>query len=267
MTAPKNIIITGASSGLGTALALEYAENGPEKGTENGTENGVVLGLIGRDRDRLAAIATLCRQRGATVETAAINVTDESALTEWLMAFDDRHPVDLVIANAGISAGTGGGGESARQARHIFDVNVNGVINTLLPLAACMSARGKGQLAMVSSIAGFRGSPTAPAYSASKAAVRYYGQALRGQLAPAGVRVSVICPGFIKTPMTAVNRFPMPFLMSADKAARLIRRRLAKGCAKITFPLPMALLACLQSVLPDVWINRLYRAVPAKPSE
>ena len=255
MATAKNIIITGASSGLGAALALEYAR--PEN----------VLGLIGRDMARLEAIARYCRQQGATVNVATIDVTDGLALAGWLNNFDRQHPIDLCIANAGVSAGTGGGGESVEQARHIFNVNVNGVINTITPVAECMKLRGKGQLSLVSSIAGFRGSPTAPAYSASKAAVRYYAQALRGEFSPHGVDVSVICPGFIKTPMTDVNPFPMPFIISAEKAARIIRRQLAKGKAKIIFPLPMALLARLQNLLPDTLMNRIYLSVPAKPAE
>lgn len=253
--AAKHIIITGASSGLGTALALEYAGN------------HTVLGLIGRNLERLDAVAQLCRQQGATVLTGAVNVTDAPALTGWLQEFESQYPIDLCIANAGISAGTGGGGESAEQARHIFNINVNGVINTVTPIAGWMKTRNKGHLALVSSIAGFRGSPTAPAYSASKAAVRYYAQAIRGEFAPDGIEVSVICPGFIKTPMTRVNPFPMPFILTADKAARIIRRRLDAGKAKIIFPWPMALLARIQNLLPDTLMNRIYRAVPAKPAE
>lgn len=255
MTETRNIIITGASSGLGAALALEYAAF------------GVVLGLVGRNADRLEAVATLCRDKGATVIHASMNVTDSDALATWISQFDSAYPVDLCIANAGISAGTGGGGESAAQIHHIFDVNVQGVINTIHPLIDPMKQRSKGQLAIVSSIAGFRGSPTAPAYSASKAAVRVYGQALRGHLDRSGVKVNVICPGFIKTAMTAVNRFPMPFIMDAEKAAKIIRGNLKKNKGLIAFPWPMALMARIQNLLPDALMNKIYNAVPAKPSE
>ena len=255
MTSPQKIVITGASSGLGMALAWGYARP------------GCILGLIGRDRDRLEAVALQCREKGAETHIALLDVTDSDAIGTWLREFDHQHPIDLCIANAGISAGTGGGGESAEQARHIFNVNVNGVINTITPVLDRMKTRHKGQVAIVSSIAGFRGSPTAPAYSASKAAVRYLSQALNGEFAPHGVQVSVICPGFIQTPMTTVNRFPMPFIMTADKAATIIRKGLERKKNKIIFPLPMALLARLQNMIPDTLINRLYRSVPAKPSE
>lgn len=255
MSSPKNIVITGASSGLGAALALEYAR--PE----------TVLGLIGRDNDRLEAIARYCQQQGTTVITGSVDVTNGPALAQWLEDFDNQHPIDLCIANAGISAGTGGGGESAEQARHIFNVNVNGVINTITPVAERMKTRGKGQISLVSSIAGFRGSPTAPAYSASKAAVRYYAQALRGEFSPFGVDVSVICPGFIETPMTSVNPFPMPFILKPDKAAEIIRKKLSANKAKIIFPWPMAVMAKIQNMLPDTLMDRVYRAVPAKPAE
>lgn len=253
--APQHIIVTGASSGLGAALARSYAAP------------GIVLGLIGRHAERLEDTAQRCRQSGATVLTGVLDVTDAAAMERWLLDFDGRYPVDLAIANAGISAGTGGGDESAAQARQIFNVNVNGVIHTVTPLLARMKTRRQGQIAMVSSIAGFRGSPAAPAYSASKAAVRYYAQALRGQFSPHGVQISVICPGFIRTPMTDVNPFPMPFMIDAERAAGIIRRGLARGKAKIIFPWPMALLARLQNLLPDVWMDRIYRAVPAKPVE
>jgi short-subunit dehydrogenase len=255
MISPQNIVISGASSGLGTALALEYAAS------------GITLGLIGRNAERLEAIAESCRAKGANVKMATLDVTDVPAVGQWLTEFDNAHSVDLCIANAGISAGTGGGSETHDQVSNIFSVNVNGVINTIHPVMERMIARGKGHLAIVSSIAGFRGSPTAPAYSASKAAVRIYGQALQGFLSPQGIDVSVICPGFIETPMTRVNPFPMPFIMSAEKAAGIIKSGLERRKTLIAFPWPMFLLAKLQNLLPDAWINRIYRAVPAKPSE
>lgn len=253
MNSRQVIVITGASSGLGAALALEYAQ-----------EN-IVLGLTGRHATRLEQVASQCRHKGATVITKVLDIIDSHAVSEWLIAFDTEFPVTLCIANAGISAGTGGAGELLEQAHRIFAVNIDGVLNTLHPLIDRMQIRKSGQLALVSSIAGFRGSPTAPAYSASKAAIRYYGQALQGALAPFGIQVSVICPGFIKTPMTEVNPFPMPFLMNSAKAANTVRKGLDKKRSLIVFPWQMALLARLQNLLPDTLINKLYRSVPAKP--
>lgn len=249
----KIIVITGASSGLGAALAKCYAQ--PD----------TVLGLIGRDTLRLNTIASECTFLGATVITATIDVTEADRLGEWLKEFDKTHPVDLIIANAGISAGTGNSSETIEQIKSIFEVNLNGVINTLYPLIIPMQKRRYGHIAIISSIAGFRGSPTAPAYSTSKAAVRVYGQALHGLLNQNGITVSVVCPGFIKTPMTDVNPFPMPFIMDANKAARLIKKGLDKHKTTIILPWIMGVIARLQNLLPDQMVNKIYLKIPAKP--
>ncbi len=251
-TVAKTILITGASSGLGAALARCYAA--PDQH----------LVLTGRDADRLERVAAECRRKGASVTTHCCDVTDAAPFISWLEEVDRHTPIDLVIANAGISAGTGGGGESLDQVKKIFATNIDGVLNSVHPLIEPMKRRGRGQIALISSIAGFRGSPTAPAYSTSKAAVRVYGQALRGMLAPHGVTVSVICPGFIKTPMTDANDFPMPLKMEADKAAHIIRRDLEQGQALIVFPFMMGVLARLQNLLPDRFVNAFYNKLPAK---
>ena len=251
----RNIVITGASGGLGAALAAAYAAP------------GVTLGLLGRDTTRLQDTAEQCHKLGAQAMIAQIDVTDTDGMTTWLKEFDVTHPIDLVIANAGISAGTGGGAETLAQIKHIFDVNVTGVINTIHPVIDRIILRGQGQVALVSSIAGFRGASTAPTYTTSKAAVRVYGQALQGLLKPKGIHVSVICPGFIKTHMTDVNPFPMPFIMEADKAAQIIKRGLAQKKNLIVFPFIMGFMARLQNLLPDCLINWIYSRVPAKPSE
>jgi short-subunit dehydrogenase len=155
------------------------------------------------------------------------------------------------------------GGESAAQLRRITDVNVTGVINTVAPLLPRLVGRRRGQIALMSSLAGFRGFAGAPAYCASKAWVRVYGESLRTELATQGIGVSVICPGFVRSRMTAVNRFPMPFLMDGERAARIIQRGLAKDRARIAFPWPMAsavwLLATLPAALTDAVIRRLPR--------
>src|SRR5262249_5029870 len=156
-------------------------------------------------------------------------VVDAAAVAAWIEACDAQAPLDLVIANAGISAGTGRGGESDQQARDIFAINVDGGLNTVLPALARMQARGRGQVAIMSSLAAFRGFPGAPAYCASKAAVRVWGEALRGEVQRQGVEVSVICPGFVKSRMTASNPFPMPLIMSAERAASIICRGLARN--------------------------------------
>ncbi len=249
---PRAILITGASGGIGAALARAYA--GP----------GAFLALAGRDRRRLEAVAGACRDGGARVTAEIVDVTDQAAMARWVEGTDDAHPLDLVIANAGISAGTGGQGEDEEQTRALFAVNVGGVLNTVLPVVTRMRARKRGQIAVMSSVAGFRGLPGAPAYSASKAAVKAYGEALRGWLAADGVRVSVICPGFVDTPMTAGNPYPMPFLMQADRAAALIRRGLARDKARIAFPRLMYWVMWLLGALPPSITDALLRKVPKK---
>jgi len=253
MRNPTCILITGATSGIGAALARCYA--GP----------GMRLLLTGRRAEPLDAVAADCRAAGAATVTGTLDVADRAGMADWLAAQDGAHPIDLVIANAGISAGTGGGLESGEQARAIFATNLDGVLNTILPLIPPMRVRGRGQIALMSSLAGFRGMPGAPAYCASKAAVRVYGEALRADLAGQGITVSVICPGFVATPMTAVNRFPMPFLMTAERAAVLIRRRLAAGRARIAFPFPTYAAVQLLAAIPPGWLDPLLARAPRKP--
>jgi short-subunit dehydrogenase len=256
MLAPfTSILITGASSGLGAALARAYAAP------------GIRLALQGRDGARLEAVAEACRAAGAAVETAFIDVTDAAGLAGWIAALDDRQPLDLVIANAGISGGTSGLWDDASQARRIFAVNLDGVLNTIGPAIARMRPRRHGSVAIMSSLASFRGLAGAPAYGASKAAVRVLGESLRGELLHDGVRVSVICPGFVTTPMTARNRFHMPFLMDAERAAGIMRRGLDRGRARIAFPWQMLALVLLIEILPAEWTDFLLNRLPRKARE
>ncbi len=249
---PSSILITGASSGIGAALAKSYAAP------------GVRLSLSGRNEARLTMVAGLCRGAGAEVNTAVRDVTDAEAMATWIAEVDGQRPLDLVIANAGISAGTASGAEDRAQSEAVFAVNLDGVRNTVLPAIEAMRSRGHGQIAIMSSLAAFRGFPGAPAYCASKAAVRIWGEALRGHLAGAGVAVSVICPGFVRSRMTEVNDFPMPFLMDAERAAAIIRRGLARNRGRIAFPWPTYFWAWLLGVLPTALTDRLLRQMPKK---
>ncbi|HJO97027.1 MAG: SDR family NAD(P)-dependent oxidoreductase [Rhodospirillales bacterium] len=249
---PRSILITGASSGLGEALAKAYA--GP----------GVTLALSGRDAPRLEAAAKACHALGAEATAIVLDVAETSAMGRWIKAADDARPLDLVIANAGISAGTGGTDDPEAQARTIFTVNVTGVLNTVHPIVARMQTRRNGQIALVSSVAAFRGLPGSPAYAASKAAVKSYGEGLRGRLAEDGVRVSVICPGFFDSRMTAINKFPMPLIMPAERAAAIVKRGLARNQARIAFPWPMVFLAWLFGALPPAWTDPLLVRAPRK---
>lgn len=234
----KTILITGASSGIGAALAVEYARSGN------------ILLLLGRDTARLEAVADDCRAKGSRVEFTSIDVRDKAAMTAWIHRMDDDHPIDLVIANAGISTGSFAGNETLAAAESVFDINVNGVINTIHPLIERMAARKHGHIAIMSSLAGICALPSAPAYSASKAAVRVYGDALRGKLRRDNVMVSVICPGWITTPLTAKNDFPMPLIMPVERAAKIICYALAAKKSRIVFPLALYFLLRVISFLP-----------------
>ncbi len=253
MRAPQSILITGGSSGIGRTLALAYAA--PE----------VNLALTGRDAERLKSTVEACQSKGATLRSAPIDVVNAAELEAWMKKVDRAAPLDLVIANAGISAGLGrSGAENASQTRALFATNIDGVVNTVMPAIDLMRQRGRGQIAIIASLAGYRGMPGAPAYAASKAAVKAWGEGLRGPLAREGIALNVICPGFVKSRMTAVNDFPMPFLMEAERAAEIIRSGLAKNRARISFPWPMAAGVWLLAALPPAWSDRLLTRMPNK---
>ena len=151
--------------------------------------------------------------------------------------------------------------------RTLFAINVDGVVNTVQPAIDAMLPRGRGQIAIMSSLAALRGFPGAPTYCASKAAVKIWGEALRGALHHRGIAVSVICPGFIRTAMSAENDFRMPLLMSADKAAAIIRRGLARNRARIAFPWRLYAAVSLVASLPPALIDPLLRRLPAKAGQ
>jgi len=252
MKTHKSILITGASSGLGTALAFAYARE------------GIFLALCGRNADRLEAIAEQCREKGARVDTEILDVTDETSVSSWIQQIDSKTALDLVIANAGIAGGDDGAGFGPAATRKIFRTNIEGVVNTVIPALEVMEVRGTGQIAIVSSLASFRGFPGTPAYAASKAAVRVWGEGLRGRYAPKGIKISVICPGFVESRMTANNPFPMPLLMTGEKAAHIIRRGLEKNTARIAFPWQMYFVAWLLGMLPPALSDRLMPKVAEK---
>jgi short-subunit dehydrogenase len=251
---PTTIVITGASQGLGEALALDYAAT------------NVVLALHGRNDERLQQVADACRARGAIVLTHAGDVTQPESMRTWLSEVHIKHPIDLVIANAGISGGTAGGvPESEAQVRQIFDVNVAGVFNTILPVIPWMQQRKEGHIALIGSIAGLRGLPCCPAYSASKASIKAFGEGLRGSLQPHNIAVTVVMPGYIHTAMTAVNQFPMPGIMPAPQAAAIIARRLQRKPARIIFPYRLYAMMRLLILLPATLSDWMVSKLPGKP--
>jgi short-subunit dehydrogenase len=255
---PQHIVITGGSSGLGAALAQLYAEDGQ------------ALTLIGRDPARLDAVVRLLRSRGAEATPVVCDVTDGVAMERELRRIDSQCAVDVVIANAGLGGANvlaGACGEPAALARQILAVNSIGVINTVAPLLDRFVARHSGHAVLIGSLAAFQGLPQSPAYSASKAAIRAYGHGLRRLLSPHGIRITVVSPGFIETPMSASLPFPLPFAWSAERAAARIKRGVERGHAEIIFPWQLRLMASLLQLLPasagdrvlriaDAWVRR-----------
>jgi short-subunit dehydrogenase len=252
----RSIAITGASSGLGRALAEACAAP------------GVTLHLAGRDAVRLAAAAEACRARGALVREAVLDVRDAAACRGWI---EGMAGLDLLIANAGISGGTGGRSEPAAQVQAIFATNVQGVLNTALPALERMAgqppdSRGiRGQVGVVSSVAAFVAAPGAAAYCASKAAVQRWAEATDATERARGLRLHAICPGYIRTPMTAVNAFPMPFMMEPAEAARRSLAGLAAGRSRIAFPWPTYALSRLAGAMPLGLRAWAASRLPAKP--
>jgi short-subunit dehydrogenase len=252
---PRRVLITGASSGLGRALALALAAPGAK------------LFLGGRDAARLAEVAREAAALGAEAETAWVDVQDRAGMAEWIEA---AAPLDLAIANAGISGGTGGVSEPEAQVRKIWDVNVLGVLNTVFPAAVAMQRQPagaggrRGSVVIVASVASFIAAPNAPAYCASKAAIRFWGEAMAPSLRAQGVQLTVACPGYIRTPMTARNAFPMPGLMTPEVAAAKILRAVRLGRVRTTFPWWLGLAARLLSALPPRALGALLGRARAK---
>lgn len=237
---PRCVVITGASRGLGRALAHAYAKP------------GTLLGLVARDEAALTAVADECGQQGAEVVVLAADLTKPDALSAWLAALDGRRPIDLLIANAGHFDGRrpGAAHEDLELAISQLRINLEGTIRTIDAVAPLMRARSRGHIAAISSLAAVFPLADAPAYSASKAGLSAYCEALRGLLAPSGIQVSVISPGHIATRQTEIHDGALPLLMSPECAARRIVSGLARRQSRIWLPARLALLAQLGRLLP-----------------
>lgn len=236
----RNIVITGANSGIGAELARLYAGK------------GVNLGLVARDLQRLEKIVDECRANGSHVEYASIDVSDQESLGKWLLKFDDDYPIELVIAGAGIinTVDPEEPLESYAGIRKIFDTNLFGVIFTINPLIERMRSRNHGVISVISSLSAYRGVPLFPAYSASKASVKSYYEGLRAYLKDYNIAVSIACPGFVETPMTSGFRNRNFRMITAQKAARIIKNGIDKRKTRITFPLLDLVGLYLLGVLP-----------------
>ncbi|KAB2934186.1 MAG: SDR family oxidoreductase [Rhodocyclaceae bacterium] len=244
--------MTGASSGIGAALAAHYAARGEQ------------LGLVARRGETLAEVA---RALPGSPALYVADVADAKAMFDAAQDFMARFGVpDIVIANAGVSVGTlTEHAEDVAVFERVMRTNVVGLAATFQPFVAPMREARRGRLAGIASVAGMRGLPGAGAYSASKAAAIAYLEALRIELRPSGVRVVTVCPGYVATPMTAVNKYRMPFILPADVAARRIGRVIDAGRAYAVVPWQMALVARAMKLLPNAVYDRLFRRAGRKP--
>ncbi|MCI7421343.1 MAG: SDR family NAD(P)-dependent oxidoreductase [Alphaproteobacteria bacterium] len=248
----NNVLITGASSGIGEALALAYAKNGAKN-----------LFLSGRNAKRLQKTAAECQKLGAKAEAKIINVADKEAMKLWIEECNQKAPLNLVFANAGVSTGE----ETPENIYNTFNTNVMGVLNTVTPAAEIYKKRRDDSakiIAITASIAGYHGLSACPSYSASKACVKAYGEALRNSLRAENIAVNVICPGFVRSRITDKNTCPMPFFMEADKAADIIYKGIQKNIGLIAFPWPMRFGVWLLSILPNCLSDFIYSRLPHK---
>lgn len=202
-----------------------------------------------------------CRRSGASVDTGCFDVKDAEPLGAWLLAHDENTPFDIVIPAAGISAGTDAAGtpEGVFRAAGQVRTNLMGAMHVVEPLLPRMVARGRGQIVLISSTAGLRGLPYSPGYSASKAGVRAYGEALRALLGPRGIAVTVVLPGFFDTPMTDRWQGPTPFMVSLDRMVRVIRAGVDRRRSRVTYPRLLALGTRLADLMPAFMGDRIMR--------
>jgi NADP-dependent 3-hydroxy acid dehydrogenase YdfG len=237
---PRTVLITGASAGLGAALAIAYAAPGR------------TLALIGRDETRLGDVAKACRALDAIVQTACVDVTDATAMASFVTGFAGPGGIDLVIANAGVFTGHGPDRvmETAADIAWMCRINLEGVANTVQPALADMRPRKHGHIAIVGSLAAVQPQADSPGYSASKAGVMAYGEALREYLIPDGIIVSLIYPGHIETAQVADHVGALPNMIKPDAAAAIIKRGLDRGRTFIAFPWQL------------LWLIRIGRALP-----
>lgn len=252
---PGVVVVTGASGAIGSALADVYAAP------------GVRMALQGRDHERLQATVNRCRAKGAEVFDCEMDVRNARALRAWLEAFDTQHPVELLIADAGVASVLDdlSQWESPEATDEVINTNLLGTINTVMPIAERMRKRRAGHIAIVSSLAAFRGMAISPAYCASKSALHAWGQSIRPLLGSMGILLTMIYPGFVKSNMSDAFPASKPFLIDAAQAAVLMRRGLNAQKATIVFPVILGFGIKLLNTLPDPWADAVLSLLNLSP--
>jgi short-subunit dehydrogenase len=241
-------VITGASRGIGRQLALRLAGR------------GMRLGLIARNAERLETLRQEILAVGADAKIFALDVTDSTGVSAAVQATEQAFgPVDLLVANAGVSQSFGVKNYDVKLATKVLDTNVKGTINAVAAVLPSMRTRNRGHIVGISSLASYQPLAGHGAYSSSKVAMNYLLSALRMELLRTGIAVTTICPGYIRTDMTAQQRFKMPFLMDVDPAVDHIMRAIDGKKTVYNFPWPMALLVRTVGLLPLTWYERLGR--------
>jgi short-subunit dehydrogenase len=268
-----NLFITGASSGIGNALAHEYAKRCSGRLMDIGLQSidskhtNVNIGLVSRRSEHLLQLAEeLQNNYKVTCAIYPLDVRDSTALQTAAQDFIAKFGApDIVIANAGVSRGTlTEDKDDIKAIQAIFDINVIGMVNTFQPFIAAMKFAGGGQLVGVASVAGIRGIPGSGAYSASKAAVISYCESLRTEMQHFNIAVSTIAPGYIRTPMTELNQYKMPFLMDADVFAHKFANAVE---AKVRFkiiPWQMGIIARIMRLIPPFLWDFAMKKAPHK---
>lgn len=233
------ILITGASSGIGRSLAVEFARRGAE------------VGLLAPEADALQKIVKQIRAFGGSALSLPADVTDAQALDDAVCTLGKEFgSVDVLVANAGISLIRDAAELNGKEVADLISVNVIGVSNSVAAVVPAMVKRGQGQLVAISSLAAYRGLPKSAAYCASKAAISVFFESLRVDLRDKGIAVTIIYPGFIKTPLTEGRQEHMPFLMELDEATIKIISAIEKKQKSYAFPWQLATAMRIATLIP-----------------